>query len=75
MLEDLLNIFQGFFLIKIGFLIISGFYIAFLFVVLKQAHAMQGVIADPPASTLINTIALANVFLGISLFVAALVIL
>lgn len=75
MLEILLNIFAGFFLIKIGFLILNGLYIAFLLVVLKQSYAMQRVISDPPASMLINTGAFVGVLLGISLFVAALIVL
>ena len=75
MLEQLINIFQILFLVKIAFLILTGIYLVFLLVVLKQAHAMQTVINDDGASNVVNGVALFNVFVGFSLFVAALVIL
>lgn len=75
MLEALANIFQGFVLVKIGFLIINALYIGFLLVVYKQSRAMQRVITDDGASGLIDTIALVNIIVGVSVFVAALIIL
>lgn len=75
MLDQIFELFQGFILIKIGFLILSGLYLVFLLVVYKQAHAMQRVANDGSASSIVNSFALLNVILGILLFVAALVIL
>lgn len=75
MLDLIFNFFQGFILIKIGLLILSGFYTIFLLVVFKQAHAMQRVINDGITSSLINFIALFNIVIGILLFVAALILL
>lgn len=75
MLDRIFEIFQGFILLKIGFLILSGLYLAFLLVVYKQAHAMQRVVSDGSASSIVNSFALLNVILGILLFVAALIIL
>lgn len=75
MLNQIFEIFQGFILVKIGFLILSGLYLAFLLVVYKQAHAMQRVVSDGAASSMVNSFALLNLILGILLFVAALVIL
>ena len=75
MLDNLLNIFQGFFLIKLGFLIICGIFTFFLFIVYKQAKAMNRVIIDGNGSGLVNSVALFNLFVGILIFVAALIIL
>lgn len=75
MLDQIFELFQGFILIKIGFLILSGLYLVFLLVVYKQAHSMQRVVNDGSASSIVNSFALLNVILGILLFVAALVIL
>lgn len=75
MLEPLIEIFQGFILIKIGFLILNAMYIAFLYVVYQQSKSMQAIINDNGTSSLINTVALFNLIVGISLFVAALIIL
>ena len=74
-LEGIFNIFSVLTLIKVTFLIVSGIYVAFLLVVYKQSRAMQAVVNDNGASSLLNLIALLNIFVGISLFVAALVIL
>lgn len=73
--EGIFNILSVLTLIKVTFLIVSGIYVAFLLVVYKQSRAMQAVVNDNGASSLLNLIALLNVFVGISLFVAALVIL
>ncbi|MEK9176153.1 MAG: DUF5657 family protein [Patescibacteria group bacterium] len=65
----------GDYLLKIGFLILDGFLVVFLFVVYKQALAMRRVINDNGTSGLINIVALANIVIAISIFVAALIIL
>lgn len=75
MLDLILNFFQGFILVKLGILILGGFYIAFLLVVFKQTHAMQRVIDENITSNLINLIALFNIVVGILLFVTALIVL
>lgn len=75
MLDLIFNFFQGFILIKLGLLILSGFYVVFLLVVFKQVHAMQRVINDNLTSNLINLVALFNIVIGILLFVAALILL
>lgn len=75
MLEELFTGFQLLTAVKIAFLILAGIYVAFLLVVYKQARAMQAVVNDNGASTFINSIALLHVIIGISIFVAALIIL
>lgn len=75
MLDIISNFSQGFLLVKIGFLILNGLYLAFLLVVYKQARAMQNVVNDDGASAFVNYIALLNIVVGILLFVTALIIL
>lgn len=75
MFEEFSNIFSALTVIKIIFLIVNAIYIGFLLVVYKQARAMQAVVNDNGASALLNTVAFLNILIGISLFVAALVIL
>ncbi len=75
MLDILFDVFQGLFLIKIAFLILNAIYVIFLIVVYKQSTAMQRVVNDAQASSLLNSVALLNIIVGFSLFVAALVIL
>ena len=75
MLDTILSIFQGLILVKVGFLIIAGLYIAFLLVMYNQVKSMQRVISDNGASDVVNKVALVYVFIGVSLFVTALVIL
>lgn len=75
MLDLIFDLIQGLFLIKIIFLVLTAFYIGFLLVVYKQAHAMQNVVNDDGASGIVNNLALLNIIVGILLFVAALVIL
>ncbi len=75
MLEELFTGIQILSIVKIVFLILSGIYIAFLLVVFKQARAMQAVVNDGSSSSLINTVAILHVAIGISIFVAALIIL
>ena len=75
MLDIILNSLQGLLLIKIAFLILNAIYILFLIVVYKQSRAMQRVINDTQASSLLNSIALLNIVVAFSLFVTALIIL
>lgn len=63
------------YILKIGFLILNGVYLIFLFIVFQQAKAMKRVIDAGPVSSLIIYFALANIIIGILIFVAALVIL
>lgn len=74
-MNDFLNIPILDLILKIGFLILNGIFIIFLIIVLQQARSMSKVIHDNGASSLINFIALANIIIGILIFVAALVIL
>ena len=62
----------GLLFIKISFLIVIFMYIVFSLVVLKQTHAMKNVINYIGLSTVIITIAIINVIIGVSIFVAAL---
>ncbi len=75
MFEEIFNLISVLTLIKITFLTVNGIYLAFLLVVYKQGRAMQAVVNDDGASSLLNTVALLNILIGISVFVAALIIL
>ncbi len=75
MLDLILSLFQGFLLIKVGFLTINALYVVFLLIVFNQSRAMTRVINDSPASSIISLFALFNIIVGISIFVAALIIL
>jgi archaellum biogenesis protein FlaJ (TadC family) len=74
MSEALISLLQDY-LLKVGFLILNGAYIIFLIVVFQQSKAMKRVIDAGPVSNLLIYIALANILIGILIFVAALVIL
>lgn len=74
MIESLFALIQDY-LLKIGFLILNGVYIVFLFIVFQQANAMKRVINAGNDSILIIYFALANIVIGVLIFVAALVIL
>lgn len=63
------------YLLKFGFLILSGIYVVFLLIVFQQTNAMKRVIDTGFVSNLIIWFALANIIIGILIFVAALVIL
>lgn len=75
MIEEILNIINAALIFKVIYLLLSGLLFAFFIVVLKQTFAMRAVIDDKPASEVLNGIALFNVFVGFSIFVAALIIL
>lgn len=62
-------------LFKLGFLILNGILVIYLFVVYQQSQAMRRVIDDNGGSNLINLVALANILIAIAIFVAALIIL
>lgn len=74
MLDTLLFFLQEY-ILKIGFLILNGVYILFLFIIYQQTKAMSKVVNDKGSSSLINYFALVNILIGILIFVAALVIL
>lgn len=74
MFETLFTFIQDY-ILKIGFLILNGVYIIFLFIVFQQANAMKNVIDTGPVSNLLIYFSLANILIGILIFVAALVIL
>ena len=62
-------------LIKIGFLVIDFAFIVFLVVVVKQVQTMNTIVNDSNDSSIIKSVALFLLIAGISLFLAALVIL
>jgi len=74
MIESILTFIQDY-LLKVGFLILNGVYIIFLLIVFQQANSMKKVIDAGSVSNLIILFALANIIIGILIFVAALVIL
>lgn len=74
-LEEVFNIISVLTLIKVTFLVVNGIYVGFLLVVYKQSRAMQAVVNDNGASSLLNTVALFNIIVGVLLFVTALIIL
>ena len=74
MLESLFTLIQDY-ILKLGFLILNGIYIIFLIIVLQQANAMKRVIDTGFISNLIIYFALANIIIGILIFISALVIL
>ena len=74
-LSNLIQINQIFMLIKIGFLIIDLAFVVFLVVVVKQVQAMNTIVNDSNDSSIIKSVALLLFLAGISLFLAALVIL
>jgi hypothetical protein len=67
--------FAGEYLLKWGFLALNGVYILFLIIIFQQAKAMDRVITASKVSNLIIYVALANILIGILIFVTALVIL
>jgi hypothetical protein len=74
MLETLFSFIQDY-LLKFGFLILNAVYIIFLIIVFQQANAMKRVIDTGFVSNLIIYFALANIIIGILIFIAAFVIL
>jgi hypothetical protein len=74
MFETLFTLIQDY-LLKIGFLILNAVYVIFLFIVFQQANAMKRVIDTGFVSNLIIYFTLANIVIGILIFIAALVIL
>jgi hypothetical protein len=74
MIENLFIFIQEY-ILKFGFLILDAVYVVFLFVVFQQANAMKKVVDTGLVSNLLIYFALANIVIGILIFVAALVIL
>jgi len=75
MFEQIFNNLTALLLIKAAFLLLTALLFVFLLVVLRQSFAMRSVIDDVGASEVVSTVALINVIVGLSLFVAALVVL
>jgi len=61
--------------LKIAILIFLALYIIFAVIVLTQVRLMNNILKQSFASTVLATIALANLILALSLFLIALVIL
>lgn len=74
MLESFFIFIQDY-ILKFGFLILNGIYVIFLIIILQQANAMKRVIDTGFISNLIIYFALANIIIGILIFISALVIL
>lgn len=72
---DFLNFFNAVPFIKIITLIIIAFYAIFTFVILTQVRVMNQIVFLPAAAMILQTIAIINLLIAISLFLAALVIL
>ncbi len=70
-----LNFLHPAFWIKIITLIAIFFYIIFTFIVFTQVRVMEQILHLPHAETILRTISIINIVLGISLFVMAIVIL
>jgi hypothetical protein len=73
-MESLFTFIQDY-LLKFGFLILNAVYVIFLIIVFQQANAMKRVIDTGFVSSLIIYFTLANIVIGILIFIAALVIL
>jgi len=72
---DLLGSPQFNLLIKIATLVFLALYIIFAVIVLTQVRVMNNILNQSFASTVLATIALANLIFALSLFLIALVIL
>lgn len=78
MLSNITSISQSFSILaglKIGFLIIFSLYFVFILVVFKQITSMDDIINEVHSSIIIKTVAIINIILAFSLFLAAVVIL
>lgn len=72
---DFINFLQPIFWIKIITLIVIGFYIIFTFVVFTQVKTMTQILHLPSAGGILKSISVISIFLAISLFLFAIVIL
>jgi hypothetical protein len=72
---DLANFLQPVFWIKVITLVVIGFYVIFTFVVFAQVRTMSKILRLPKANGTLKTISKINIFLAISLFLFAIVIL
>jgi hypothetical protein len=72
---DLANFLQATFWIKTVTLILIGFYIIFTFVVFTQVKTMTKILHLPHATFVLKLISEIHIFLAISLFLLAIVIL
>ncbi|OGH24244.1 MAG: hypothetical protein A3B47_04100 [Candidatus Levybacteria bacterium RIFCSPLOWO2_01_FULL_39_24] len=72
---DFINFFQPVFWVKIVTLIVIGFYAIFTFVVFTQIKVMTQILRLPHAEPVLKAISIINIFLAVSLFLVAIVIL
>jgi hypothetical protein len=72
---DLTNFLQPVFWIKVIALVVIGFYVIFTFVVFAQIRAMSKILRLPRPNGILKMISKINIFLAISLFLFAIVIL
>lgn len=72
---NFINFLQPVFWIKIITLIVIGFYVIFTFVVFTQVKTMAQILHLPHAGGLLQIISVISIFLAISLFFLAIVIL
>lgn len=75
---DLIEIITGFFpwgFIKLGVLILIGFYAIFAAVIVRQETLMSRVVGMPPLSPVLKVIALGHFFVSVLVFFLALILL
>lgn len=69
------QIFQPIFIIKPVLLVLLVLYIFFAFVIFKQVRSLNEIVKAGAASSIMELIAIADIFVAISLFIYTLVIL
>lgn len=74
-LDKLLPFLQFGFMTKIGFLAVDFFFVLFLIVAVKQVYAMNAIISGNGNPFVVKIFVFALLFIAISLFLLALVIL
>lgn len=67
--------FNTLFLTKIVFLLAIGFFFIFTFIVYNQIRIMSNIVTETKSSNILIIIAIVNLIIAFSLFIAALVIL
>ena len=74
-MNNFLNLFDFYLLLKIGFLVVDFMFTIFLLVVIKQAFSMNTIVHDINDSAVIKSGAIILFIFAVSLFFLALVIL
>ena len=72
---DLFNIFNINLIIKVIFLLVTGMYSVFAFVVFNQIRAMNTIVYVPNSSRILSFTSIAHLIFALSLFLTALAIL